>query len=195
MLVYAAAGVCDAHDSFVIGPCQFDLYSAAFRRELNGVVDKVSDRLKQQITVATHGRPVFQINQQVDLLVLRNGFVDITHLPQQFVHLDAAEGNRTPAVLDFSETKQCRNDTQRLINVCDRLVRNRLQLLQRGSVGAASFESKPHPRQRRSQVVGDVITHPGQRVDHRFHLVQHTVHDSRKLRKRLVEVSVWKPLP
>src|SRR5947209_10541238 len=161
MLGYAAAGICNAYNSFVIGFCQFDVYAAAFRRELNGIVDKVSDRLKQQITVAAHGGPVFQIDQQFNVLVLRDRFVDITHLPQQFVYWDAAEGRRTPAVLDFSETKQCRNDTQRLINVYDRLVRNRLQLLKRSGVGAPSFESKPNPRQWRSQVVGDIIAHPG----------------------------------
>jgi hypothetical protein len=54
MPAYAAADIRNAQDNSVIASCLFDSHSAAFRRELNGVIDKVRDRLKQPITVAAH---------------------------------------------------------------------------------------------------------------------------------------------
>ena len=42
--------------------------------------------------------------------------------------------------------------------------------------------------------MGDVVTYPGERVDHRFHFIEHAVDDDGELRKRLVDVTVWKPL-
>ena len=50
----ARAGIRDAHDGFVVAAFQFDAHPAAFRRELDGVVDEVGDRLEQQIPVAEH---------------------------------------------------------------------------------------------------------------------------------------------
>jgi hypothetical protein len=50
-----------------------------------------------------------------------------------------AEGCRAPAVFDFGQPQQRRDDRQRLVNVCYRLVRDRLELLQRRGVGAAAL--------------------------------------------------------
>ena len=46
---------------------------------------------------------------------------------------------------------------------------------------------EPRPRQRRPQIVGDVVADAGERVDHRFHLVEHAVDDDRELGERLVQ--------
>ena len=35
---------------------------------------------------------------------------------------------------------------------------------------------------------------PGERVDHRFHFIEHAIDDGGELRKRLIDVTVWKPL-
>ena len=41
--------------------------------------------------------------------------------------------------------------------------------------------------------MGDVVAHAGERVDHRFHLIEHAVDDDGKLRERLVDIAVRKP--
>src|ERR1700712_3865774 len=81
-----------------------------------------------------------------------------------------------------------------MINVRYRLVRNRLKLFQRRCVGATPLKSQPRPRQRRSQIVSDVIADAGERVDHRFHFIKHAIDDSGKIRKRIGDVAVRKPL-
>ena len=64
----------------------------------------------------------------------------------------------------------------------------------RGCVGAAALEGEPCSRQRRSQIVGDVVADAGERVDHRLHFIEHAVDDDGELRKRLVDVTMRKPL-
>ena len=82
-----------------------------------------------------------------------------------------------------------------MIDSRDRLVDTGLQLLQRGCVGAAAFKRKPRAGQRRPQIVGDIVAYTRQRVDHRLHFIEHAIDDRRKLRERVVEVAVGKPLP
>lgn len=53
-----------------------------------------------------------------------NRLVQIADLVKHFVQWHAAEGRRPPAVFDFSEPQQRGNDRQRLIDACDRLVRD-----------------------------------------------------------------------
>ena len=64
----------------------------------------------------------------------------------------------------------------------------------RGRVGAAALERQARARQRRSQIVGDVVADAGQRMDHRFHFVEHAVDDAGEPRERLVDIPVRKPL-
>ena len=61
-------------------------------------------------------------------------------------------------------------------------------------VHATTFQRELRTRQRRSQVVGDIVADAGQRMDHGLHLVEHAVDDDRQSRKRLVDITMWKPL-
>src|ERR1700675_1961720 len=54
LLADAGTGIGDAHDGLVVAAYQFNAHLAAFGRELDGVVDEVSDRLEQQIPVSGH---------------------------------------------------------------------------------------------------------------------------------------------
>src|SRR6266481_4662954 len=42
--------------------------------------------------------------------------------------------------------------------------------------------------------MGDVVAYPCERVDHRFHFIKHAIDDGRQPRKRIVDVTVRKPL-
>ena len=137
---------------------------------------------------------LLHLDPQVDTLVFGDWFIDIAYLLQYFVQRDGAKSRRPPAIFDFGQTQQRRDDRQRLVNICDRLVNNHLELFQRGCVGAAALQRQPRPGQRRSQIVGDVVAHSGERVDHRFHFIEHAIDDDREPRKRVVDVAVWEPL-
>ncbi len=59
----------------------------------------------------------------------------------------------------------------------DRLVGDGLKLLETGRVGSPALEHEPRPRQRRAQIMGDVVADAGERMDHRLHLIEHAVDD------------------
>ena len=81
----AATSVADAHDGLVVAAYQLNVYPTAFGRKLDGIVNEVGDRLKQEIPVAAHAKPVLHVDAQVDILVLGDRLVDIAYLPQHFV--------------------------------------------------------------------------------------------------------------
>src|SRR5689334_9025944 len=52
----ARAGIAHAHDSLVTNAPHRQFHTAALRRELHRIVDKIRDRLEQEIAVAADGR-------------------------------------------------------------------------------------------------------------------------------------------
>src|ERR1700752_398664 len=194
LIADAGAGIADAHDGFIFAADQFNVDPAAFRRKLDGIVDEVGDRLEEEIPIAAYAQLLLHPDPQLDTLGFGNRFVDIAYLLQHFVQQDGAKSRGPPAVFDFGQTQQRRDDRQRLVNICDRPVYGRLQLFQRSCVGVAALQRQPRPRQRRSQIVGDVVTYTSERVDHRFHFIEHAIDDDREPRKRIVHVAVWESL-
>ncbi len=74
-----------AHDSFIVAAYQLNVHPTAFGRKLDGIVNEVGDRLKQEIPIAAHVKLVFHLGPQVDILVLRDRLIDIAYLAQHFV--------------------------------------------------------------------------------------------------------------
>ncbi|OIQ67839.1 hypothetical protein GALL_505810 [mine drainage metagenome] len=107
---------------------------------------------------------------------------------------DAAEARRPPAVFDLRKPQQGRDNRQRLIDARNRPVHDRLKLLQSSGVGAPALKRESRASQRGSHVVGDIVTNTGERVDHRFHFIEHAVDDDREFRERLIDVAMRKPL-
>src|SRR5262249_4252960 len=85
MLADAATGIDDAHDRFTISARQLNSHPTAFRCKLDGIVDEVGDRLKQEISVAANIKPLFHLEAQVHILVLGDRLVHIAYFPQHFV--------------------------------------------------------------------------------------------------------------
>ena len=144
----AAIGIADAHDGFIVAAYQIDVDPTAFGRKLDGMVNEVGDRLKQEIPVAAHVKLVFRLDAQIDILVLRDRLVDIAHLPQYFVQRDGTESRRSPAIFDFGQPQQRRDNCKRLVDIPDRLVYNRMELF---SVAALV---RPRSSARRARVSG-----------------------------------------
>ena len=116
------------------------------------------------------------------------------NLTQHFVERDVAETGGPAAVLDLRQAQQRRDDRQRLIDAGDRLVCNRLELLQRCRVGAATLERQAGARQRRPQIMRDIVTDAGQRMDHGFHFIEHAIDDDRELENGSSTVPMRQPL-
>src|SRR5689334_3857525 len=71
----AGSAVTDAYRAFAptMGQCEFD--ESVLRSKLYGVVDQVSDRLEQQVTIAAHDRLDIRRHFESDPLVLRDRLV------------------------------------------------------------------------------------------------------------------------
>src|SRR5258707_7848203 len=106
-----------------------------------------------------------------DRLVLAAPFGD------EFAQRALAEARRSLVFLDFRKPQNGGNDRKRLIEAVYRLVRNRLQLLQRRGAGATALERQPGAGEWRGQIMRDVISDPREGGDERLHLVQHAVDD------------------
>jgi len=107
------------------------------------------------------------------------------------------ERHRRPPIAGCSRLRQAQqggDDVSGLIDVRDCLVCNRLELFQRPLLIAAALESEPRPRKWCPQIMGDVVTYPRERMDHRFHFIEQAIDDDREPRKRIVDVAVWEPL-
>src|SRR5438477_13070989 len=87
----AGAGVLDAHDGFVIAAHQPDVHPAAGRREFDGVVDEISHRLNEKITVPINVQLVGRLNDQADPLIFRYRFIHVAHLTYKSRKCDLAE--------------------------------------------------------------------------------------------------------
>src|SRR6266700_756085 len=81
--------------------------------------------LEQKLAVAVHGRLICSFDPKGDTLVLGDRVVEIAHLAQQRGEPDLAEPFEPPAMLDFGNSQQRRDDGQRLVETGDRLIGDR----------------------------------------------------------------------
>ena len=70
---------------------------------------------------------------------------------------NVTETGGAAAVFDLGEAQQGGDDRQRLIDSGHCLVRNLLELLQRGRMRSAALQRKACARQRRPQIMGDIV--------------------------------------
>src|SRR5262245_39685513 len=183
----ARSTVAHAHDAFASEVHQLELYAAALWRELHGVIDQIGDRLEQEVAVAAHHCFDVGSNFEGNVLVLGNRLVEVAHLAHDIRQGDLAEPFQAPALLDLGYSQQCRDDRQRLVESADGLINGGPQLLQRLRIGASPLQSDPHARERRAQLMRDVIAHAGNSMDQHFDLVEHAVDDDGKPVEWIVE--------
>src|SRR5690242_3272994 len=76
----AGSAVTDAHDAIITPAGQCELNTAILRAKFHGVVDKVCDRLEQQIAIATHDRLDIRRYLESDPFILGDRLVQIADL-------------------------------------------------------------------------------------------------------------------
>src|SRR5262249_29187749 len=72
LLADAATSTDNPHDDFTVAAYQFNVHPPSFWRKLDGIVDEVGDRLKQEVPVAAHVKLMVRLDPQIDLPVLRD---------------------------------------------------------------------------------------------------------------------------
>src|SRR5258705_7277463 len=118
-----------------------------------------------------------RVENKRNALVFSYRLVHVAHFADEIGRRDLAEAGRPLMFLDFRKPQNGGNDRKRLIEPVDRLVGNRLQLLQRRGAGATALERQPGAGEWRAQIMRYIIADPGEGVDERFHLVEHAVDD------------------
>src|SRR5262245_61305330 len=183
----AGAAVADAHNGFAGKAHQGELYSAALGRELDGVVDQIGDRLEQEVPVAAHRGFDYRCDLEGNALVLGDRLVEVAHLAHDIRQGDVAESFQAPALLDLRNSQQRRDDRQRLVKPADGLINNIPQLLQRLRIPASPLQPDPHARERRAQLMRDIVADTRDSLNQRFDLVEHAVDDDGELIEWIIE--------
>src|SRR5262249_50991497 len=98
LLADAAISIDDAHDDFTVAAYQFNVPPPTFWGKLDGIADEVGDRLKQEVPVAAHVKPMLRLDPQIDPPVLRDRLVHIANLPHHFLQTYCAQSPHTHAV-------------------------------------------------------------------------------------------------
>src|SRR5580704_8871972 len=188
-------GVPHSNCRFTVAVNQTEFNAAAFGREFHRVIDQIGDRLKEKIAVAMNDRLAFCLDLERYALVLGDRLIDVTNLAQQRRERNLAETVQPARVLDFGYAQQGGGHRQRLVKPGNRLIDDGAQLLQRPGVCASALEAHTHTRQRRTQIVGNIIADPGNFLDQAFNIRQHPTDDGRKLIEGVIASAGRQPLP
>jgi hypothetical protein len=92
-------------------------------------------------------------------------------------------------MLDLGNAQQGRDDGQRLVEACNRLIDDGPQLLECGRVLTPALQAHPHSRERRAQIMRDIVAHAGNLMDESSNVVQHPVHDESELVEWIIDSS------
>src|SRR6202795_87595 len=142
-----------------------------------------------------HTQFVRRLNEQSDTFVFRDRLVHIAHFAYEIRKRDCAKTCRSLTFLDFRKAQNGGDDRKRLIDCLYRFVCNHLQLLKRLGAGATALKRQPRTREWRAQVMRYVIADACQRVDERFHLVEHAVDYHRKFGEGIVGLPMRESFP
>jgi len=92
-------------------------------------------------------------------------------------------------VRDFGDPQECRDDRQGLIQANDRVIDGRSQFLDASRVLAAALEANSHARERRAQIVRNVVAGAGHALHECFDLVEHSIDNHGQPVERVVDPS------
>ena len=98
-------------------------------------------------------------------------------------------------MLNLRDAQQRGDDGESLIEPADRPIKRRLRLCEGAGIRAAALEAYAHPRQRRAQIVSDVVADAGNLVNEGFDLVQHAVDHAGELVEWIADSAGRQPLP
>ncbi len=175
----AAVDHVDARSGFAFARSQHD--AAAGRSELDRVVDEIGNCLEQQIAVGAQRRERSRkFEREGNVLVFGERRIQFVYAPQFLAQIDVAEAGAAADIFEFGNAQQRAEAVEQIVRVGDaafdrrraRVVGRRLAL-QPVKLGAQA-------RQRRAQVVGDVVGNALDLVEQVFEAIEHAVGDARE---------------
>jgi hypothetical protein len=166
----------DAETVFTAHGAQRD--PSAGRRELDGVIDEIADRLEQQARVAGHfgaGGGNVVLDRKQDTLPFGYRFVEFGHVGRHRGQVERSEPGAPGAGLDLGDAQQGPEGGENALGLDDRLIDRRNVFL--GRCIAPTYPLQPGEKagERRPQVVCDVFGDALHVIHQPLNFVQHAV--------------------
>jgi len=98
-------------------------------------------------------------------------------------------------MFDLRDAQQSGYDRQRLIESENGAIDHRLRFLDGACMRATALHAHAHARQRRAQIVGNVVADATNLVNERFNSIEHLVHDGGEPVEWVVDAARRQPLP
>ncbi len=149
---------------------------AAGAAMLERIVDEIGDGIEDQVAVARREHLAIARKCQPRAVLLRRGIVQFDDLACNLDQVDGAEAALAGLGLDLRDAHDGRKDAQHGIEIGDGVADQRLVALRRARAEIGLLEPAAHPRQRRPQIMRDIVAdlldlaHQG--LDAVQHLVQ-----------------------
>src|SRR5437764_10776377 len=178
--------ITNAHDGLATLPKQTQLDPTALRCKLDGIVDKIGNRLEQKIAITVDRGVCFGSNIKIDIFVFRNRLIKVADLTHEFGKGHCAKSIYAAAVLDLGNAQQRRDYRKRLVESYERPIDASAQFIDVCSFVPGTFKRYPNACERRAQIVRDVVPYPFQTPDENFDLSQHPIHKLRQFVERFV---------
>ena len=173
------------HDAGLAGlGAQGEADLGALGRVLDGVVQKVGERLEQHVAVAADRRRAGDLEPEAAALGLGQRLVELGHVADQVRQLDRLEAALGRAGLGLGDGEQRGEGLQQLVDLGHGLGGRLAIGVEVGVLQQQQLETAAQPRQRAAQVVGDVVGDLLGGVEQALDAVQHGV----EVRRHLVEL-------
>ena len=131
---------------------------AAFGRVLDGIVDKVRNRLRDQFAVAQNGEATRHIKGKIVPGLLAHRLVQFRHVGKQLRQVERLESAPAfPPVCRRESERTALNVFKKLVGIRNRLRQRRLAVGQIACLDQRSLQPPAHAGQRQAQIVGNGI--------------------------------------
>jgi len=126
---------------------------------LERVVDHVAERLRQQFAIAGHFESRLDRRGQSRALFFGHRFVEFDDVGDDLVNLDRRHRAAGLSRLGAGDHQQRVEDADEIFRVLDHRAERRALFFRRRAVARRRFGAVAQPRQRRAQIMSDIVGH------------------------------------
>src|SRR5581483_10463819 len=148
------------------------------RRELDRVVDEVADRLEQKRRIRVERRQRGGFERERDALFFRERCVELVHALERLAGVDAVEARMTAQVFELRKAQQRAEAVEQRVGIDDAALDELGASIFRTASLLQSMELRTQPRERRAQIVRDVVGDAFHLAEQSLDFVEHAVDDA-----------------
>ena len=145
------------------------------RRVFDGIVDQVSERLADELSVALHRGRTLRFDLERQPLVLGEGLVKLAHVAGDFGHIELGHALADLARLGPGNHQERIEGADKPHRFFDGFLKHAPVIGLGLRVSQRRFAAIAQPRERRLKVVSDVVGHLLEAAHQRFDALQHAV--------------------